>query len=104
VGQTNLVLADVPRPIAVGSGFFLGGWIPNHQPSWVKLGLVALQLRPVATISLHVGWRKIIAGRLALKVAILYGSRDLQAAISSGASHQQRDTLTVRQPDPRSNN
>lgn len=38
VGRDQPVLTDALLLTAV-SRLFLGHWIPNHQPSWVKLGL-----------------------------------------------------------------
>lgn len=38
VGRDQPVLADALLLMAVAR-IFLGRWIPNHQPSWVKLGL-----------------------------------------------------------------
>lgn len=38
VGRDQPVLADALQLMAVAR-IFLGRWIPNHQPSWVKLGL-----------------------------------------------------------------
>ena len=38
VGRDQPILADTLLLTAV-SRIFLGQWIPNHQPSWVKLGL-----------------------------------------------------------------
>ena len=38
VGREQPVLADALLTTAVAR-LFLGQWIPNHQPSWVKLGL-----------------------------------------------------------------
>lgn len=38
VGRDRPVLADTLRLTAI-SRIFLGNWIVNHQPSWVKLGL-----------------------------------------------------------------
>ena len=38
VGRDQPVLADALLLTAVAR-IFLGNWIPNHQPSWVKLGL-----------------------------------------------------------------
>ena len=38
VGRDQPVLADTLHLTAVAR-IFLGNWIPNHQPSWVKLGL-----------------------------------------------------------------
>ena len=38
VGRDQPVLADALLTTAVAR-LFLGQWIPNHQPSWVKLGL-----------------------------------------------------------------
>jgi 5-amino-6-(D-ribitylamino)uracil---L-tyrosine 4-hydroxyphenyl transferase len=38
VGRDQPVLSDVLHLTAV-SRIYLGNWIPNHQPSWVKLGL-----------------------------------------------------------------
>ena len=40
VGRDQPVIADTLLLTAV-SRIFLGNWIPNHQPSWVKLGLEA---------------------------------------------------------------
>jgi FO synthase subunit 2 len=38
VGRDQPILADTLQITAVAR-IFLGNWIPNHQPSWVKLGL-----------------------------------------------------------------
>jgi FO synthase subunit 2 len=38
VGRDQPVLVDALKLMAVAR-IFLGRWIPNHQPSWVKLGL-----------------------------------------------------------------
>jgi 5-amino-6-(D-ribitylamino)uracil---L-tyrosine 4-hydroxyphenyl transferase len=40
VGRDQPVIADTLLLTAVAR-IFLGNWIPNHQPSWVKLGLEA---------------------------------------------------------------
>lgn len=42
VGRDQPVLADILKLTAV-SRLFLGKWISNHQPSWVKLGLTGAQ-------------------------------------------------------------
>jgi FO synthase subunit 2 len=42
VGRDQPVLASVLHLTAV-SRIYLGNWIPNHQPSWVKLGLAGAQ-------------------------------------------------------------
>ena len=87
--DTCLLLTAVAR-------IFLGNCIPNHQPSWVKLGLEG------ATTALTWGCNDIGGTLMEEHITTMAGARGgtcmtpdrLQAAISSLARpHQQRDTL-----------
>lgn len=95
VGRDQPVLADALLLTAVAR-IFLGHWIPNHQPSWVKLGL------PGATEALNWGCNDIGGTLMEEHITTMAGAiggtcmevADLQAAIHSiGRPHQQRDTL-----------
>jgi FO synthase subunit 2 len=75
---------------------YLGRWIPNHQPSWVKLGLAG------ATEALHWGCNDLGGTLMEEHITTMAGAqggtclevRDLQAAITSvHRPYQQRDTL-----------
>ena len=95
VGRDQPVLADALLLTAVAR-IFLGRWIPNHQPSWVKLGLAG------ATVALNWGCNDIGGTLMEEHITTMAGAiggtcmevETLQAAIqSNGRSYQQRDTL-----------
>lgn len=95
VGRDQPVLADALLLTAVAR-IFLGRWIPNHQPSWVKLGLAG------ATVALNWGCNDIGGTLMEEHITTMAGAiggtcmevETLQAAIQSlGRSYQQRDTL-----------
>lgn len=95
VGRDQPVLSDSLLLTAVAR-IFLGNWIPNHQPSWVKLGLDG------ATEALKWGCNDIGGTLMEEHITTMAGAKGgtcmevetLQAAISSlGRPYQQRDTL-----------
>ncbi len=95
VKRDQPVLADALLLTAV-SRIFLGNWISNHQPSWVKLGLDG------ATEALKWGCNDIGGTLMEEHITTMAGAvggtcmevETLQAAISSlGRPFQQRDTL-----------
>lgn len=95
VGHDQPILADVLLLTAVAR-IFLGNWIPNHQPSWVKLGLTG------ATEALTWGCNDIGGTLMEEHITTMAGAQggtcmdveDLQRAIASlGRPYQQRDTL-----------
>lgn len=95
VGRNQPVLADALLLTAVAR-IFLGRWIPNHQPSWVKLGLEG------ATVALNWGCNDIGGTLMEEHITTMAGAQGgtcmevetLQAAIQSlGRPYQQRDTL-----------
>lgn len=95
VGRDQPILADSLILTAVAR-IFLGRWIPNHQPSWVKLGLQG------ATEALKWGCNDIGGTLMEEHITTMAGAiggtcmevPDLQAAIHSiGRPYQQRDTL-----------
>jgi FO synthase subunit 2 len=95
VGRDQPVLADALLLTAVAR-MFLGRWIPNHQPSWVKLGLAG------ATAALNGGCNDIGGTLMEEHITTMAGAiggtcmevETLQAAIKSlGRPYQQRDTL-----------
>lgn len=95
VGRDQPVLADALRLTAVAR-LFLGRWIPNHQPSWVKLGLAG------ATEALRWGCNDIGGTLMEEHITTMAGAKggtcmereDLAGAIASlGRPAQQRDTL-----------
>ncbi len=95
VGRDQPVLADTLHLTAVAR-MFLGDWIPNHQPSWVKLGLAG------ATEALNWGCNDIGGTLMEEHITTMAGAmggtclepETLQAAIASiGRQPQQRDTL-----------
>ncbi len=95
VGRDQPVLADTLHLTAVAR-MFLGGWIPNHQPSWVKLGLAG------ATEALNWGCNDLGGTLMEEHITTMAGAvggtclepETLQAAIASiGRQPQQRDTL-----------
>lgn len=95
VGRDQPVLASVLHLTAV-SRLYLGNWIPNHQPSWVKLGLAS------ATEALRWGCNDIGGTLMEEHITTMAGAqggtcmtvKDLQGAIASlQRPHRQRDTL-----------
>jgi 5-amino-6-(D-ribitylamino)uracil---L-tyrosine 4-hydroxyphenyl transferase len=95
VGRDQPVIADTLLLTAVAR-IFLGNWIPNHQPSWVKLGLKA------ATEALTWGCNDIGGTLIEEHITTMAGAkggtcmsvRDLQNAISSlDRPYRQRNTL-----------
>jgi len=98
VGRDQPVLADALLLTAVAR-IFLGSWIPNHQPSWVKLGLAG------ATEALNWGCNDIGGTLMEEHITTMAGAQGgtcmevetLQAAIKSlDRPYQQRDTLYRR--------
>jgi FO synthase subunit 2 len=95
VGLDQPVLEDALLLTAVAR-IFLGNWIANHQPSWVKLGLAG------ATEALRWGCNDIGGTLMEEHITTMAGAiggtcmevETLQEAISSlGRPYQQRDTL-----------
>ncbi|MBD2068145.1 7,8-didemethyl-8-hydroxy-5-deazariboflavin synthase subunit CofH [Leptolyngbya sp. FACHB-671] len=95
VGRDQPVLADSLLLTAVAR-IFLGNWIANHQPSWVKLGLNG------ATEALTWGCNDIGGTLMEEHITTMAGAQggtcmevaDLKAAIHSlNRPAQQRDTL-----------
>jgi 5-amino-6-(D-ribitylamino)uracil---L-tyrosine 4-hydroxyphenyl transferase len=95
VGHDQPILADALRLTAVAR-IYLGNWISNHQPSWVKLGLAG------ATEALRWGCNDLGGTLMEEHITTMAGAQggtclevaDLQGAIASlGRPHRQRDTL-----------
>ena len=95
VGRDQPILVDVLKFTAIAR-IFLGNWIPNHQPSWVKLGLDG------ATEALTWGCNDIGGTLMEEHITTMAGAQGgtgqdvqtLQNAISKlGRPYQQRDTL-----------
>ncbi|MCU0544609.1 MAG: 7,8-didemethyl-8-hydroxy-5-deazariboflavin synthase subunit CofH [Oscillatoriaceae cyanobacterium Prado104] len=95
VGRDQPILADTLLLTAV-SRIFLGNWIVNHQPSWVKLGLDG------ATEALKWGCNDIGGTLMEEHITTMAGAvggscqsvADLQNAIRSlGRNYRQRDTI-----------
>lgn len=95
VGRDQPVLADALLLTAVAR-IYLGRWIVNHQPSWVKLGLDG------ATQALTWGCNDIGGTLMEEHITTMAGAQggtcrtvaELQGAIASlGRPHRQRDTL-----------
>ncbi|MEL6382062.1 MAG: 7,8-didemethyl-8-hydroxy-5-deazariboflavin synthase subunit CofH [Cyanobacteria bacterium J06626_18] len=95
VGRDQPMLQSVLHLTAIAR-LYLGRWIPNHQPSWVKLGLAG------ATEALRWGCNDIGGTLMEEHITTMAGAKggtcmtvaDLQGAIASiGRPHQQRDTL-----------
>ncbi len=95
VGRDQPVVADALHLTAVAR-LFLGRWIPNHQPSWVKLGLAG------ATTALTWGCNDIGGTLMEEHITSMAGAQggtcqtvaDLTGAIASlGRPSRQRDTL-----------
>ncbi|MEB3280519.1 MAG: 7,8-didemethyl-8-hydroxy-5-deazariboflavin synthase subunit CofH [Lyngbya sp.] len=99
VGRDQPVLEDTLLLTAVAR-IFLGNWILNHQPSWVKLGLTG------ATEALKWGCNDIGGTLMEEHITTMAGARGgtcmepetLQQAIASlGRPFQQRDTVYSHQ-------
>jgi 5-amino-6-(D-ribitylamino)uracil---L-tyrosine 4-hydroxyphenyl transferase len=95
VGRDQPVLADALHLTAVAR-IYLGNWIPNHQPSWVKLGLAG------ATEALTWGCNDLGGTLMEEHITTMAGAQggtclevaDLQGAIAAlQRPHRQRDTL-----------
>ncbi len=95
VGRDQPILSDALLLTAVAR-IFLGRWIPNHQPSWVKLGLAG------AKEALSWGCNDIGGTLMEEHITTMAGAiggtcmevETLQAAIQSlDRPYQQRDTL-----------
>ncbi len=95
VGRDQPVLADTLHLTAVAR-IFLGNWIPNHQPSWVKLGLAG------AIKALASGCNDLGGTLMEEHITTMAGARGgtcmtpeaLQAAIKSlNRPSQQRNTI-----------
>ncbi len=95
VGRNQPVLQDALLLMAVAR-IYLGKYIPNHQPSWVKLGLAG------ATEALNWGCNDIGGTLMEEHITTMAGAiggtcmevRDLENAIASlNRPYQQRDTL-----------
>lgn len=95
VGRDQPILSDSLLLTAVAR-IYLGNWIPNHQPSWVKLGLDG------ATAALLWGCNDIGGTLMEEHITSMAGAvggtymapETLQNAIASlGRPYQQRDTL-----------
>lgn len=98
VGRDQPILANTLLLTAVAR-IFLGNWISNHQPSWVKLGLEG------ATEALRWGCNDIGGTLMEEHITTMAGAKGgtcmepetLKKAIASlGRPHQQRDTLYER--------
>lgn len=95
VGRDQPVLTDALLLTAVAR-IFLGHWIVNHQPSWVKLGLTG------AKAALTFGCNDLGGTLMEEHITTMAGAQGgtcmevetLQAAIAQlGRPHQQRNTL-----------
>lgn len=95
VGHDQPILTDTLLVTAVAR-IFLGNWIPNHQPSWVKLGLAG------ATEALGWGCNDLGGTLMEEHITTMAGAiggtcmevETLQAAIASlNRPYCQRDTL-----------
>lgn len=95
VGRDQPILQDALHLTAIAR-LYLGHWIANHQPSWVKLGLVG------AVQALQSGCNDLGGTLMEEHITSMAGAQggtcmevsELQAAIASiDRSFQQRDTL-----------
>jgi FO synthase subunit 2 len=95
VGRDQPSLSAALQLTAVAR-LFLGNWIPNHQPSWVKLGLAG------ATLALQWGCNDLGGTLMEEHITSMAGAQGgtcqtveaLQQAITQvGRPYQQRDTL-----------
>jgi FO synthase subunit 2 len=104
VGRDQPVLADALKLTAVAR-IYLGNWIVNYQPSWVKLGL------PGATEALRWGCNDLGGTLMEEHITAMAGAQggtcmtvaELRGAIASlGRPTQQRNTLynPVHPPEP----
>jgi FO synthase subunit 2 len=104
VGRDQPILADALKLTAVAR-IYLGNWITNHQPSWVKLGLSG------ATEALRWGCNDLGGTLMEEHITSMAGAQggtcmtvaDLRGAIASlGRPAQQRDTLynLIKEPQP----
>ena len=102
VGRDQPVLADSLQLTAVAR-IFLGNWISNHQPSWVKLGIDG------AAQALKWGCNDLGGTLMEEHITSMAGAiggtclgvEALQEAIHSlGRPYQQRDTLYRHVPNP----
>jgi FO synthase subunit 2 len=98
VGRDQPILADALLLTAVAR-IYLGNWIVNHQPSWVKLGLAG------ATEALRWGCNDIGGTLMEEHITSMAGAQggtcmsvaELRGAIASlNRPAQQRDTLYSR--------
>ncbi len=98
VGRDQPVLTNALLLGAVAR-IFLGNWIPNHQPSWVKLGLAGAKEALVwgcndiggTLMEEHITTMAGALGGTCMEVETLQG-----AIASLGRPYQQRDTLYQR--------
>nr|WP_083623374.1 7,8-didemethyl-8-hydroxy-5-deazariboflavin synthase subunit CofH [Planktothrix serta] len=97
VGRDQPLLANTLLLTAVAR-IFLGNYIPNHQPSWVKLGLAG------ATEALRWGCNDIGGTLMEEHITTMAGAKGgtsmepktlIQAIASLGRPAQQRDTLYI---------
>ncbi|WP_216086743.1 7,8-didemethyl-8-hydroxy-5-deazariboflavin synthase subunit CofH [Halothece sp. PCC 7418] len=95
VGRDQPILEDALLLTAVAR-IYLGQWIPNHQPSWVKLGLLG------ATKALNWGCNDLGGTLMEEHITTMAGAQggtclgvsDLQRAIASvNRPYQERNTL-----------
>ncbi|NBD32624.1 MAG: 7,8-didemethyl-8-hydroxy-5-deazariboflavin synthase subunit CofH [Cyanobacteria bacterium] len=95
VGRDQPILEDALLLTAVAR-IYLGQWIPNHQPSWVKLGLAG------ATKALSYGCNDLGGTLMEEHITTMAGAQggtclevaDLQGAIASlNRPYQERNTL-----------
>ncbi|MBC7969296.1 MAG: 7,8-didemethyl-8-hydroxy-5-deazariboflavin synthase subunit CofH [Verrucomicrobia bacterium] len=95
VGRDQPVLADALLLMAVAR-IFLGRWIPNHQPSWVKLGLAG------ATEALTWGCNDLGGTLMEEHITTMAGAQGgtcmevetlVEAIASLDRPYRQRDTL-----------
>ncbi|OUL27578.1 7,8-didemethyl-8-hydroxy-5-deazariboflavin synthase subunit CofH [Nostoc sp. 106C] len=95
VGRDQPILTDSLILTAVAR-IYLGNWIPNHQPSWVKLGLTGAKEALVwgcndiggTLMEEHITTMAGALGGTSMEVETLQ-----KAIISLGRPYQQRDTL-----------
>lgn len=95
VGRDQPILEDALLLTAVAR-IYLGNWIPNHQPSWVKLGLAG------ATNALNWGCNDLGGTLMEEHITTMAGAQggtclevsDLQSAIAAvNRPYQERNTL-----------
>ncbi len=95
VGRDQPILRDTLLLTAVAR-IFLGNWIANHQPSWVKLGLAG------ATEALKWGCNDLGGTLMEEHITTMAGAKGgsclevetlQKAALSLGRPYRQRDTL-----------